>query len=236
MNAKRVTDEKVRKAFFFSLDKKAIADAAVLSEDYYALAYTFLPPANSWVTEDVEKYDRDVEKAKQLLSEAGVSNPTLKFAYSADDSLQATAAVMIQEQAAEAGINVELYGMDATAESQAMKNPDNEYDLYYGGYIMGIDPDKYSPLFLSTGPYNYMHYNAPEIDELFAQGRQQTDEAARREIYNELQAKIADMAVFYPVYSNMRLLVTTANVAGMEEAGLVPIYTFEDMSKLSMTD
>ena len=81
-----------------------------------------------------------------------------------------------------------------------------------------------------------MHYDAPEVDELFAQGRQQTDEAARREIYNELQAKIADMAVFYPVYSNMRLLVTTANVAGMEEAGLVPIYTFEDMSKLSMTD
>ena len=236
MNAKRVTDEKVRKAFFFSLDKKAIADAALLSDEYYALAYTFLPPANSWATEDVEKYDRDVEKAKQLLSEAGVSNPTLKFAYSADDSLQATAAVMIQEQAAEAGINVELYGMDATAESQAMKNPDNEYDLYYGGYIMGVDPDKYSQLFLTEGAYNYMHYDAPEVDELFAQGRQQTDEAARREIYNELQAKIADMAVFYPVYSNMRLLVTTANVAGMEEAGLVPIYTFEDMSKLSMTD
>ena len=143
---------------------------------------------------------------------------------------------MIQEQAAEAGINVELYGMDATAESQAMKNPDNEYDLYYGGYIMGVDPDKYSQLFLTEGAYNYMHYDAPEVDELFAQGRQQTDEAARREIYNELQAKIADMAVFYPVYSNMRLLVTTANVAGMEEAGLVPIYTFEDMSKLSMTD
>lgn len=235
-NARRVTDENLRKALFYSLDKKAIADAALLSDEYYALCYTFLPPQNSWVNEDVEKYDRDVEKAKQLLSDAGISNPTLKFAYSSDDSLQTTAAVMVQEQAAEAGITVELYGMDATAEYQAMKDPDNEYDLYYGGYIMGIDPDKYSSLFLSDGAYNYMHYDEPEIDDLFAQGRQEADESARREIYNELQAKIADLAVFYPVYSNMRLLVTTANVAGMEDAGLVPIYTFEDISKLSMTD
>lgn len=234
MNAKRVTDENLRKALFFSLDKKAIADAALLSEDYYALAYTFLPPANSWATEDVEKYEQDIDKAKQLLSDAGISNPTLKFAYSSDDSLQTTAAVMVQEMAAQAGITVELYGMDATAEYQAMKDPDNEYDLYYGGYIMGIDPDKYSDLFVSDGNYNYMHYDEPEVDELFAQGRQESDETARHEIYNQLQAKIADMAVFYPVYSNMRLLVTTANVGGIEDAGLVPVYTFEDMSKLTL--
>lgn len=236
MNAARITDQNLRKAFFFSLDKKAIADAALLSDEYYSLAYTFLPPQNSWATEDVEKYERDVEKAKQLLADAGISNPTLNFAYSSDDSLQSTAAVMIKEQAAEAGINVELFGMDATAEYQAMKDPENVYDLYYGGYIMGVDPDKYTDLFVSDAAYNYMHYDEPEIDELFAKGRQETDEAARHEIYNELQAKIADLAVFYPVYSNMRLLVTTANVAGIEDAGLVPIYTFEDISKLSLTD
>ena len=49
-----------------------------------------------------------------------------------------------------------------------------------------------------------------------------------------LLAVIADAAIQYPLYSNLRLLVTSDRVGGLEEAQLVPIYTFEDMGKLTM--
>ena len=240
-NCANVPDENVRKAVLYSFDKTAIADAACLSSDYYELPWSFLPPENQYAaTEDeVETYAQDVEKAKSLLEEAGVSNLELTLAYSGSDTLQQAAAVMMQEQAAAAGITLNLQAVDANALATAMYEADNGYDMYFGGYIMGIDPDTYSPLFKTDGSANYMHYTADEygeIDDLFDQGRAETDTDARREIYVELQKTLQDTGAFYPLYSNMRLLVTTNNVTNIEEAGLVPVYTFEDLSKLDMTE
>ena len=36
------------------------------------------------------------------------------------------------------------------------------------------------------------------------------------------------------MYSNRRLLIANKRVSGVEEAGLVPIYTFEDLSKIEV--
>ena len=234
-NVDNVPDERVRKAVLYSLDKKAIADAALLSSDYYDLPYTFLPVESEFFTTDgVEKYDRDVDKAKQLLQEAGQPNPSFTFTYSAGDSLQETAAVMIQEQAAEAGITITPQGMDSSALYAEYKKKENDLQIFLGGYIMGIDPDTFATLFRSEGESNYMHYDYPDIDELFAQGRQETDTAKRKDIYAQVQAKIQDTGAFYPLYSNKRLLVTTKNVGGIDDAKLIPIYTFEEINKLTV--
>lgn len=236
VNTKRVTDENIRKAIFYALDKKAIADAALLSSDYYDLPWSFLPPNNSFATEDVEKYDQNLDKAKELLQASGVTSPELNLAYSSSDSLQSTSAVIVQEQLQKAGFKVTLSGVDATALSNQMKDENNSYDMYFGGYIMGIDPDTFLSLFQSGGAYNYMHYDIPEIDELFAKGRLEMDEAKRKEIYTELQQKIQDAACFYPLYSNKRLLVVSDNITGIDDAKLVPVYTFEDTSKLDINE
>ena len=238
-----VADERVRQAILYTFDKTAIADAACLSSDYYEIPWSFLPPNNQYAAskDEVEAYDQDLDKTAELLEEAGVDPADLHLVlgYSGSDTLQQAAAVMMQEQAAAAGITIELKGVDATALATAMYEADNDYDMYFGGYIMGIDPDTFSALFTTDGTANYMHYTADEygaIDDLFAQGRSETDEDARKEIYLELQQTLQDTGAFYPLYSNKRLLVTTNNVTNIEEAGLVPVYTFEDLSKLDMTE
>ena len=235
VNALRVPDVRVRQAFLYALDKPQIALASMLSEEYYRDAWTFLPPTNPWATEDVEHYERDLDRARELLAEAGQEAPSFTIAYAADDSLQQTAAVLMQEQAAEAGISVELAGVEQNALWQAIMDPDNNpYDMYYTGYIRGIDPDTFSDLFvsLSRSSRNFMYYESAELDELFDEGRAETDEARRREIYDEAQRAVQDLACFYPLYSNRRLLVTSKAVTGVEEAGLVPIYTIDDLSKI----
>lgn len=234
INANRMKDENFRKAIFYALDKKAIADAALLDSQYYDLPWSFMPPNSKYFTEDVEKYEQNLEKSKELLAASGVKNPELTLAYSSSDSIQSTAALMIQEQLQKVGIKVNLTGVDATALSNQIKKADNPYDMYFGGYIMGIDPDTFASLFETSSPQNKMHYNYPDIDALFAQGRKETDEAKRKEIYTKLQQKLQDTACFYPLYSNKRLLVVSNNVSGIEEAKLVPVYTFEDTSKLQM--
>lgn len=234
INANRVKDENLRKAILYALDKKAIADACLLNSEYYELPWSFMPPNNKFFTENVEKYEQDLNKSKELLTASGVTKPELTLAYSATDSLQSTSAVMVQEQLEKAGFKVTLSGVDSTALYQQLEDPNNSYDMFFGGYIMGIDPDTFSSLFETGAAYNYMYYNVPEINDLFAQGRKEVDAAKRMEIYTTLQQKVQDTACFYPLYSNKRLLVVSKNVSGIDEAKLVPVYTFEDTSKLLM--
>ena len=237
INCNRVTDEKVRKAILYALDKQTMNDAAFLSDEYYLTPYTFLPLNSQFYSEDVEKYERDLDKTAQLLAEAGVSDLTLRLGYSASDTIQSTQALLIQEQLQEAGITVELVSSDATALSTQMQNPDNDYDMYLGGYIMGIDPDTFASLFESGAGYNYMYYTEySEINDLFAQGRAEQDMEKRKEIYAQLQAAIQDTGAFYPICSNNKILLISNRIQGVEEAGLVPVYTFEDTYYLSVAE
>ncbi|WP_238599884.1 ABC transporter substrate-binding protein, partial [Streptococcus suis] len=82
---------------------------------YYENPYSFLPVANPYVTEDVEKYEQNLEKAKQLLSEAGVSNLTLNLGYAGSDAAQTLQATLIQQQLSAIGVTLELAGGDSTA-------------------------------------------------------------------------------------------------------------------------
>ncbi len=237
INCNRVTDEKVRKAILYALDKQTMNDAAFLSDEYYLTPYTFLPLNSQFYSEDVEKYERDLDKTAQLLAEAGVSDLTLRLGYSASDTIQSTQALLIQEQLQEAGITVELVSSDATALSTQMQNPDNDYDMYLGGYIMGIDPDTFASLFESGAGYNYMYYTEySEINDLFAQGRAEQDMEKRKEIYAQLQAAIQDTGAFYPICSNNKILLISNRIQGIEDAGLVPVYTFEDTYYLSVAE
>lgn len=237
-NCVRMPDANVRKAVMYSFNKEEIAQAALLDPEYYQLDYTFLPPNNAFYTTDgVEKYDQDVKKAKQLLADAGQPNPAFTLAYSSGDSMQQACAVMMQEQAAAAAITLNIVAIDLPALATAMRDPNNQYDMYFGGYILGPDPSGYDGALRSDSEMGYSHQtyeDYPEIDDLFAEGAVEMDPAKRREIYDKLQAVVADAAIQYPLYSNLRLLVTSDAVGGLEEAMLVPIYTFEDMGKLTM--
>lgn len=236
INVRQIPDEKVRKAIFYALNKKDINDAVYLSEDNYLTPTSFLPPISQYYTENVELYETDLDKAKELLAEAGAENLTVTLTYSGSDSAQTTQATLIQQQLAQAGITCELNGMDSTAMIAQLDDPETDIQMFLNGYIMGIDPDTFLPLFASGGDYNRSHYDFPEIDELFKRGRETSDSDERFAIYEELQKTLQDKATFYPLASNNRLLVVNNRVGGVEEAGLVPVYTFEDTSRLTLNE
>lgn len=82
-----------------------------------------------------------------------------------------------------------------------------------------------------------MHYSGyDEIDQLFEEGRTALDETERKEIYAKLQAAVQDTGAFYPLISNNKILVVNNRIQGVEDAGLVPVYTFEDTSCLKLAE
>ncbi len=228
-------DVKVRQAVLYALNKNEMNQAAYLSDEYYDTPYSFLPPNNPYATEDVEKYETNVEKAKELLQEAGVSNLQLNLAFTSTDPAQTIQATLIQQQLQQAGINVSLEGGDGTAIFTELKKAGStKYNLFLGGYIMGNDPDLYGMLFKTDGSSNYFQTQNKTTDDLFAKAAVELDETNRKELYDQLQQAIADDARIYPIVDNKKILAVNNRIANVEEAGLIPIYTFEDMSKLTI--
>lgn len=232
LTSKTVQDKNVRKAILYALSRSQMITASYVSDKYAQPVYSFLPNENKYRSDDVEKYDTDVNKTKQLLSQAGVSKLKLKLAYTSNNVPQQKQAAIIQQNLKAAGIDLELVGMDSAALSQNLQKHNGKFDMYLNGYIMGIDPDTFSSLFTTGSAANYMNYSNPEVDKLFDQGRTETDISKRKEIYNKIQKLMQDDAVYYPIVENKRILVIDSNVGGIQDAGLVPVYTFEDMSKL----
>ncbi|NRT71903.1 ABC transporter substrate-binding protein [Clostridium beijerinckii] len=233
MNSKSVKlqNEDVRKAIFYALNRKDIINAAFGSDEYAKEAYSFLPNESKYHTDDVEKYDYNQDKAKEFLAKAGVSGLKLKLGYVGNNVPYQKEAAIIQQNLKAVGIDVELSGGEDAAITQKMKDPNSDYDMFLGGYIMGIDPDTFNSLFI-PGSHNYSHFDDNKLVDLFNAGRVEKDEAKRKEIYNDAQKQIQNDAYFYPILENKRILVMSSNVDGVKDAALVPVYTFEDMSKL----
>lgn len=230
-----LSDVRVRQALLFALNKDEMNQAAYLDKEYYETPVSFLPVANPFATEKVEKYEQNIEKAKSLLAEAGVSNLKVNLGFNSSDPAQTLQATLIQEQLAQVGVTVELAGGDSTALfTELRKEGSVAYDLFLGGYIMGNDPDQYSRLFKGGGASNYFKLNDATINGLFDKGAVELDKAKRDVIYDDLQAELADLAAIYPIVDNKKILAVNNRIEGVEEAGLVPIYTFEDPSQLKI--
>lgn len=231
MGSPRVQDINFRKACFYAINRTEMNMGAYLSKDYYVDAVSFLPYAAAFYTDEVESYATDLEKAKEYLSKVK-DIPTLKLAYGNGNAQQEIQGMVIQQNLKAIGVKVELVAMDGMAMFDKLKKGTDEFDMYLGGYIMGVDPNNYATLFVSNSASNFSKMKDEELDKLFLDGSIEPDDSKRAEIYKKAQQRLADLAVFYPIATNKRLLAVSGNVGGMEEARLVPIYTFEDMSKL----
>lgn len=74
------------------------------------------------------------------------------------------------------------------------------------------------------------------MDDLWRKGAKEADEGKRKEIYEKIQKGIAEDAAIYPIQYTKSLIAISSNFGGVEEAKTVPIYMFEDLSKLYMIE
>lgn len=229
--AESMKDKNYREGILRAVNREEIMTAAYTDPSFYELGYSFLPYTNAYYTEDVEKWEQDVEKAKELTAGGATE---LKICYVGEDAVQTNMALTIQAELKAIGINLELCGLNQAAYMAAAYDITNtEYDMYLGGYVMGIDPDMYSSLFM-TSKRNMMFYDSDKIDQLFIDGNATLDEAERKAIYNEVQKAVSEEAIFYPFGTNLRTIVTNARVGGLDDAKFAAIYTFGNYAKLTL--
>jgi peptide/nickel transport system substrate-binding protein len=203
--------EKVRQALDLSIDREALNQVVFNGE---------FMPGNQWISPEHPYYQkafpvpkRDVEKAKALLKQAGVSMPASVDLMVPKGAENEAVAQVLQSMAAEAGFDLKIRLIEfATSFKQAQAG---EFQAFLIGWSGRIDPDGNSYVFLHTkAPQNDGVYSNPEVDKGFEDARLISDPAARKAIYEKVTGFVLkDEPIIY-LYHRRLLIAHTTRLEG----------------------
>lgn len=154
---------------------------------------------------DIEGYEYNPEKAKELLAEAGYPDGFDAELWTNDNQVRVRMTELIQSDLKEVGINVELSTIEWGAYLDRTAQP-GEADLYMLGWsISTADPDQGIGGLYHTKNFgqggNRSFYSNPEVDRLLDEAAKETDDVEQRgKLYQEAQKILVDDAVSFFSY------------------------------------
>ncbi len=223
---------KVRQALSYAIDRTAIMNyladgrgAAVGSSMYPAFQKYFRP-------ELVDYYKYDVEKAKQLLTDAGYPDGfEMTITVPSNYQPHVDTAEVIAEQLKAIGVTVNIDLVDwGTWLSKVYQGRD------YQSTVIGVDASMMTARamlerFSSDSDSNFTNFSDPEYDKVFKEAIACTDDAKQVELYGELQTILTKNAANLYI-QDMCDLVAMGN--GLQGYEFYPIYVM-DLSKVYFT-
>ncbi|SCG55371.1 ABC transporter substrate-binding protein [Micromonospora halophytica] len=205
-------DVNVRRAVAFALDRAAITKAAKFG---LATVNQTAIPKNSAFHYDYAPYRRDPGQARQLLDQAGVTGLTMDLMVTSEYPETVTAAQVIAAQLKDVGITVKIRTLDFAQwlDEQGKGN----FDSFMLGWLGNIDPDEfYYAQHHSGGTFNFHKYRNPAVDRLLDQARTETDQAARKQQYEQVAKQIVDDASYLYLYNPDVVQGWSKQVSGYE--------------------
>ncbi|HEV2529324.1 MAG TPA: ABC transporter substrate-binding protein [Thermomicrobiales bacterium] len=190
-------DKRIRQAMMYGIDRAGIVEAIYQGNAIVRNSPIFGP---EWmgIPEGLNEYAYDPDMARQLLTDAGWDTEReVQMIYNPAGTATFNQMIpIIQAQLGEIGMKIVLQQYDNAGINQRIIT-DHDYEIYIGGGgVYGADPNISSRYYLSTAHTptgaNSLWYSNPTVDDLYAQGRQAGDQAARREIYVQLAQLLND--------------------------------------------
>ena len=179
-------DNRVRLAMKYCMDPEVLAAACQgeLGSDVYYNETPILNVLSQY--HEIPFRGRDIEKAKQLLAEAGYPDGlSVELYYGSDHPYGQELTQAIKELAAPAGFDIQLkgYTRDVYLSQYWMNGP-----MLLTGWGPRVDPTMLLQLaYHSKGSWNESHMADAEVDELIDKISSEVDDAKRQSYYDRLQ-------------------------------------------------
>lgn len=166
----------VRKALAYAFPYK---DAIEYALGGYAKQTYGCVPSSLWgSSKDIFQYNTDLDKAKELLQNAGYAEGKVKLllTYSGTNESQRQIAEMFKSNLAEIGVELEIRGLnwDSQSSMAKSKNVDDQQHIFlqYSMANMATPYNFLQKLFRTeeTVTYNLSYYSNPEYDALIKDG------------------------------------------------------------------
>lgn len=224
-------DQRVREALNYAIDKQAILDMVAGGEGHI-IGSNMFPGFAKYYNEDVvSMYPTNVEKAKELLKEAGYEDG-LEFTITVPSNYQfhMDTAQIIVEQLKAVGIHAKIEGIEWSAWLK---------DVYVGrdyqATIVGLD-SKLSPRnvlerYSSLASNNFVNYKNEEFDRIFWEAVESIKDNEKIEKYKQLQEILAKDSASIYIQDPALMVAVNKNLDGYT---FYPVYV-QDMSKIYYT-
>jgi peptide/nickel transport system substrate-binding protein len=213
-------DVKVRQALAYATDKQALIDTVLLGLGTPGLTMV-TPGQGEGYNSTLQDYPFDVEKAKQILEEAGYKDSdgdgirempgdpkkplSFRYSFPSDQDPDGPRLFeLLSEMWKQAGVEIRLQGMEADALT-AICCPAFDFDVINWGWTAGVDPSSLLNVptteEIPTGT-SESGYSNPEYDKLYKDQEVTADKAKRKELLDKLQEiLVRDVPYIIPYYS-----------------------------------
>ncbi len=224
-NKKPFDDIRVRRAVNHAIERKAIIDGA--TSGYGIPIGSHFPPHHPWYVDLTNRYPHDIAKAKELLKEAGYANGldiNIKpppFAYAR------RSAEIVAAQLMEAGIRVKIEPMEWAQWLDIVYKQKN-YDMTVVAHVSPWDQDNYT-----RGKDYYYGYQNDEMDKLMKAVLVESNTDKQKDLYQQIQRKIAEEAVHAFMFQLPRTGVYAAKLRGFWKSSPVSV---TDLAALRWVD
>ena len=213
-----LADVRIRQAMLYAINRQGIIDIVLGGQADLPLSFPFGPP---WaVSSDLNPYAFDPEKAMELMAEAGW-DPDQEVL------IDIIPGVRDRERALDVVVgNLQAVGFKITVR-QLQVGPyldarrDNSFDLSFSGTEIGsIDPDigfvsiQCDAYYSDGGGTNFANYCNREVDRLFLEARELSDQAERGALYMEATEIINREVPYIVLYVPKILYATSADLLG----------------------
>ena len=213
---------KVRQALDLAIDRAALNQVVFNGE---------FAPGNQWVSPEHPYYQksfpvrpRDLDKAKALLKEAGVTTPVAVDFMVPKGAENEAVAQVVQSMAAEAGIDMRIRLVEFATSLKAAEA--GEYQAYLIGWSGRIDPDGNLYIFDKTkAPQNVAFYSNADVDKALDDARLTSDTAKRKAIYEGVTKQVLEDDPILYLYHVKVLIAHTVKLDGYKQMpdGLVRV-------------
>ncbi|HET9095797.1 MAG TPA: peptide ABC transporter substrate-binding protein [Candidatus Baltobacteraceae bacterium] len=197
-------DVRVRQAVAYALNKARIVQTSTFGQDKIAIEDQ--PPFMWSYDPNIKDYPYDVQKAKQLLQQAGwTPGPsgimtkggqplTLVLVSNNSNVTRRKNSVVIQEMLRQAGIQVDIKYFPGdvlfapVGEGGILQG--GKFDLSLAGWYAGIDPDDASQFMcanMAPNGYNYSRYCSQAMDAAQKTALENYDRPTRKKAYSQIQ-------------------------------------------------
>ncbi|MDH3259358.1 MAG: ABC transporter substrate-binding protein [Acidimicrobiia bacterium] len=229
MNINLIPNVDVRKAIIAAVPYDALIDQVM---------FGYAAPARGVVTSQMDTYDpaigagyaTDLDLAAQHLANSGETDVSLVLGVRESRLTDQEAAVLIQENLRQMGIDVEVQVLpdaDWAARASAGELP----LLIHDWFSWGEDPFYQMQFLTQCGSFvNYSQFCNDTYDELVNTGKFSVDQAVRNDVSSQAQQIMFDNAIWAPLWSTTRTVATGKCVTGLE-LGYSQVPSFRFLTK-----
>jgi peptide/nickel transport system substrate-binding protein len=238
-------DVRFRRAVAYAIDRESIANSVL--QGLATPLYGFVSPGNkTWAATDLPRTEYNLDKARELLREAGFEVRGSKDAPELVDSkgnrveftlivpveneLRKGMAAIIQEDLARLGIKVQV----APIEFQALTarwQQSKDYDaILLGTTVTEPDPSSYVNYLISSSPTRPWQPKKPaptdaweiKLDELLNAQAHERDTERRKAIFRDAQSILAEQLPVIPIVARHIISAANTRVRNYSPSTIVP--------------